>query len=172
MDIRFIDAILDVSFELMDEKDEEFKKEYRILSDFEEDAVGQWLKLAKARGEARDSDEVLMRLLVELHAKIDTLTALVKNETKELLDLKQKTKISGIGFEYIRIEDEILEKDKEYYCRIEMPIFPKRSMPIFVKALNQNSAKISLMHERDEKDWNSYVTARERVEIREKKEKN
>jgi hypothetical protein len=172
MDIRFIDAILDASFELMGEKDTEFTKEYRVLSDFEEDAVGQWLKLAKARGEARDSDEVLMRLLVELHAKIDTLTALVKNETKELLDLKQKSKLNGIGFEYIRIEDEILEKDKEYYCRIEMPVFPKRSMPIFIKALDKNSAKISLMHERDEKDWNSYVTARERVEIRQKKELN
>ncbi len=170
MGIRFIDAILDISFELMGEKDEEFKKEYRILSDFEEDAVGQWLKLAKARGEARDSDEVLMRLLVELHTKIDTLTALVKNETKELLNLKQKTKISAIGFECIQIEDEILEKDKEYYCRIEMPVFPKRSMPIFVKALDKNSAKISLMHEKDEKDWNAYVTSKERVEIRQKKE--
>lgn len=170
MDIRFIDAVLDVSFELMGEKDEKFKKEYRVLSDFEEDAVGQWLKLAKARGEARDSDEVLMRLLVELHSKIDTLTALVKNETKELLNLEQKTKINGIGFECIRIENEILQENKEYYCRIEMPVFPKRSMPIFVKALDKNSAKISLMHEKDEKDWNSYVTARERVEIRQKKE--
>ncbi len=170
MDIRFVDAILDISLELMSEEDEKFKKEYRILSDFEEDSVGQWLKLAKARGEARDSDEVLMRLLVELHSKIDTLTTLVKDETKELLDLKLKTKIRAIGFEHIRIEDKILEKDREYYCRIEMPVFPKRSMPIFIKALNTNSAKVILIHQKDEKDWNSYVAARERVEIREKKE--
>lgn len=170
MDVRFVGAVLDVSFEPMGGgKDEDFKKEYRILSDFEEDAVGQWLKLAKARGETRDSDEVLMTLLVELHAKVDILTSLVKNETKELLNLQSKTKLSGIGFEHIKLESGVLEEGREYYCRIEMPVFPKRSMPIFIKALSKDIAGIVLMHEKDQKDWNSYLTARERIMIRETK---
>jgi len=75
MDIRFVATSLTVHLEIMDGiSDEAFKKEYRILSDFEEDAVGQWLKLARARGETSDSDEILLRLMVELHKKVDTLT--------------------------------------------------------------------------------------------------
>ncbi|MCH9813474.1 MAG: hypothetical protein K0U47_05965 [Epsilonproteobacteria bacterium] len=144
-----------------------YQKEYRILSDFEEDAVGQWLKLAKARGETKDSDEVLMTLLVELHKKVDQLTALVKNEERTLLPLEINENIAEIGFEHIKLENRVLEVGKEYYCRIDMPVFPKREMPMFVKAIDQNIAQITLIHDKDEKDWNAYVTARERIMIRE-----
>jgi len=170
MDVRFVSSILDIYVSVFDgESDEEFKREYRILSDFEEDAVGQWLKLAKARGETSDSDDVLIQLLVELHKKIDSLTAYVKNEERILLTLQHSFKICKIGFEHLMLEEELLEIDKEYYCRICMPIFPKREMPVFIKAYEKNCAKITLMHDRDQKDWNAYVTARERIEIREKR---
>ena len=173
MNIRFVTAFLNTHLQLMDGvSDEQFKKEYRILSDFEEDAVGQWLKLAKARGETTDSDDVLLRLLVELHKKVDQLTALVKNEERQLLALEVDTKICKIGFEHIKLEEELLQEGKEYYCRIEMPVFPKREMPMFVKALDASVAQIILLHEADQRDWNAYVTARERIEIREMKAKN
>ncbi len=170
MDIRLVKSVLNVHLESMHGVcDEAFKKEYRILSDFEEDAVGQWLKLAKARGETSDSDDVLLTLLVELHKKVDLLTALIKNEERELLKLKLSTKICEIGFDHIKIEDDLLKNEEEYYCRIEMPVFPKREMPLFVKAVDKNIAQIVLMHEKDQKDWNAYVTARERIMIREMK---
>jgi len=170
MNIRFVTAFLTTHLQLLDGvRDEEFKKEYRILSDFEEDAVGQWLKLAKARGETAESDDVLLRLLVELHKKVDQLTALVKNEERELLELNINTKICKIGFDHIMLEDDLLKEDKEYYCRIEMPVFPKREMPMFVRAIDKNIAQIILLHEADQRDWNAYVTARERIEIREMK---
>jgi len=170
MNIRFVTAFLNTHLQLMDGvSDEVFKKEYRVLSDFEEDAVGQWLKLAKARGETADSDDVLLRLLVELHKKVDQLTALVKNEERQLLELEINTKICKIGFEHIKLEEDLLKEGKEYYCRIEMPVFPKREMPMFVKALDSSIAQIILLHEADQRDWNAYVTARERIEIREMK---
>jgi hypothetical protein len=170
MDIRFVPAVLDLSIELLDSSNGEmFKKEYRMLGDFEEDAVGQWLKLAKARGETQESDEVLMRLLVELHKKVDMLTDLVKNEEKKLLDLAIDAKICEIGFEYIKIEEDIMDIGKEYYCRVHMPVFPARQMPMFLKSTASNIAEIVLIHERDQKDWNSYVTSRERIMIREMK---
>ena len=170
MDVRFVATSLTIHLELMDgSSDELFKKEYRVLSDFEEDAVGQWLKLAKARGETSESDDVLIRLMVELHKKVDVLTALIKKEERQLLKLEVDSKINGIGFDHIRLEDDIFQKDKEYYCRIEMPVFPKREMPVFAKALDANSAQIILMHEADQRDWNAYVTARERIMIREMK---
>ena len=170
MDIRFVPATLDLSMALMDGVSSDmFKTEYRMLGDFEEDAVGQWLKLARARGETQESDEVLMRLLVELHKKVDMLTDLVKNEEKKLLELPFEGRLSEIGFENIKLEEGFLEVGKEYYCRIQMPIFPAREMPMFLKATKADTAEIILIHEKDQKDWNIYVTARERNMIREMK---
>lgn len=168
MDIRFVATSLDIHLQLLDgSSDELFRKEYRVLSDFEEDAVGQWLKLAKARGETSDSDDVLLKLIVELHKKVDVLTALIKKEERQLLQLEIDSKICEIGFDHIKLEEGIFQKDREYYCRIDMPVFPKREMPIFIKGLDDNIAQIVLMHEADQKDWNAYVTARERIMIRE-----
>jgi len=52
-----------------------------------------------------------------------------------------------------------------------MPVHPKRDVGVFFKAESQTLAKIVRMHERDEKEWSAYLTARERVLIREAKEK-
>ncbi len=168
-DIRFVVAPLVVHFEKVGEKQEIFSKEYNALSEFEEDSVGQWLKIAKARGETGDSDQVLLTLLVELHKKVDMLTNIIKNEEKMLLQLVHKSMISHIGFEHIMIEDNPLEVGEKYYVRVEMPVFPKREIPLFVKALSENVAEISHIHDKDERDWATYMTARERVMIREAK---
>lgn len=173
MDVRFVPTSLNIHLEPMGHiGDEEFKKEYKVLSDFEEDAVGQWLKLARARGETTDSDEVLLKLLVELHKKVDVLTSIIKNEERQLLELKINGKICEIGFEHIKLEDDLLEEAKEYYARIEMPVFPKREMPMFLRTIDKKNAEIILMHQKDQKDWNAYVTARERIMIREMKAKS
>jgi len=169
-DIRFVPAILTIHFEMMSiEKNELFRREYSSLSEYEEDAIGQWLKIAKARGETRDTDEVLLNLLVELHKKVDTLTDLVKNEEKQLLTLAHTTQILEIGFDHINIEESMFIADEEYYARIEMPVFPKREMAIYLRGINSHVAQIVLMHEKDQKDWNAYVVAKERIMIREYK---
>ena len=54
-DIRFVVAPLDVSFEEVSKDEELFIKEYNSMSKFEEDSVGQWLKIAKAKGETNES---------------------------------------------------------------------------------------------------------------------
>ncbi len=168
-DIRFVVAPLVVHWEKVEENEALFSKEYNSLSEFEEDAVGQWLKIAKARGETGESDQVLLSLLVELHKKVDMLTSIIKNEERQLLELSAKNMISHIGYEHIMIEEDLLEVDKKYYMRVEMPVFPKREIPIFVKALSANVAEISNIHEKDERDWSTYMAARERVMIREAK---
>ncbi len=167
--IRFVTAPLVARFEEAEHNKEAFKKEYASLSEFEEDPVGQWLKIAKARGETKESDQVLLTLLVELHKKIDRLTAIVKNEEKPLLPLAHEAAIDKIGFEHIHFEKALLHPGTIYYCRIEMPVFPKREMPLFFEAIGEDIGKIVLIHHKDEQDWNAYVTARERVMIREMK---
>ncbi len=170
-DVRFVVAPLVVHFEKVGEKKEQFSKEYNVLSEFEEDAVGQWLKLAKARGETSETDPVLLTLMVEMHKKLDILTSIIKNEEKKLQVLAHSAMIAEIGFDHIKLEEPLLEKSESYYVRVEMPVFPKREMPLFVTALSSHVAKITNIHDKDERDWNAYVTARERVMIREAKAK-
>ncbi len=171
-DIRFVPAVLTMHFEAMQSaKSEQFRREYTSLSEYEEDAIGQWLKIAKARGETKDTDEVLLNLLVELHKKVDELTALVKNEEKKLMPLKHTTQVLEIGFEHVKIEDALFEAGREYYGRIEMPIFPKREMALYLKGVDAHIGEIILMHDKDLRDWNAYVVAKERAMIREMKKR-
>ncbi len=167
--IRFVNAPLKIKFEKILQAESVYKKEYDRLSNSEEDSVGQWLKLAKARGETSDSDQVLLKLIVELHRKIDDLTAYIKDDRPTFLDLKEERNIDAVGFNHFRLEENGFEVDAKYYGRILMPFFPKREVPIFFTAIRTNIAKIVLIHDQDEKEWSSFMSARERAMIREAK---
>ena len=167
--IRFIPVIIDFEF---DEYNNEMQKEFDSLGSEVDDPIGQYIKLAKARGETRDTDPVLLELLIALHRKIDELTAIIKNEEKSYLHLKHKTKIIDIGFEYFKIEDNLFEENKKYYGRMALPVFPPRLVPVIFTAFSENIAKIEFMHERDEKDYNAFIMARERAIIRQMKAGN
>ena len=170
-DIRFITAPLVIEFEEVDKKEKLFTREYDSLSEYEEDSIGQWLKLAKAKGETKDSDQVLLTLTIELHRKMDTIINLIKNEEKEFLTLNEIEKIKSIGYEHFKLEKKILKPECDYYGRIAMPVFPKREIPLFFKALCDDVGEIRLMHQKDMNDWNAYMAARERVMIRKLKKK-
>ena len=166
MNIRLIPAPLFIEFE---EDKIEFKEEYDKLGAEIDDPVGQYLKMAKARGETKDSDKVVMELVVALHRKVDEVLSLLKNETKELIELKHTAKITHIGYEYFKLKEEILIPNKKYYARLDIPFFPQREVPIYFIAIDTQVAEILLMHDRDIKDYNAFVAARERAIIREQK---
>jgi len=167
--MRLVRAFVKIEFDFFDE---EKRREFDLLSVETDDPIGQYIKLAKARGETKDTDPVLLELLIALHRKIDDLTAYIKNEKKELIPLRFKSEIDGVGFEYFRIKDDLFEKGKKYYSRIDLPVFPERKIPVIFEAVDSNIAKILQMHERDEKDYNAFIVARERAIIREMKGKN
>jgi len=145
------------------------EREYHSLSEADDDAIGQWLKLAKAKGETSESDPVALKLLVELHRKIDNLERLIKNEKSPRVSLSSMAQIASIGFGFFQLENDEFDKDETYYGRITMPTYPQREIGVFFKAVDTKIAKIQKIHDRDEKEWGSYVTARERVMIRELK---
>jgi len=168
--LRYINAPLKIEFDI-ENNSKEFKREYDSLSSTDDDSIGEWLRLAKARGNTEESDQVLLTLVVELHRKIDEMNSFMRGEKQTLLTLTCSGDIEAINYEHIKLKDEIFKESVEYYGRIEMPFFPKRQVPIYFKGIGKNEAKIVLLHERDEKDWNAYVVARERVMIREMKAK-
>ena len=167
--IRLVPAPLEIDFDLAGERSEAFEREFQRLSETDDDPIGQWLKIAKARGETKETDPVLLHLLIELHRKVDQLTQIVKNEEPERVDLAFHAEIESIGFEHFRLKEPLLETGRRYYGRIAMPLFPKRDMGVWFDAVDEKLARIVRLHERDEKEWSQYVVARERVMIREMK---
>ena len=158
-----------VKFEF-NEYNDKLQKEFDTLGAESDDPIGQYIKLAKARGETKETDPVLLELLVALHRKVDELTAFVKNEKKDFLPLKYKTEIIAVGFENFEIEKPLFE-NKKYYGRMDLAVFPERKVPVIFEGIDQKRAKILHMHERDIKDYNAFITARERAIIRELKGK-
>nr|WP_314179350.1 hypothetical protein [uncultured Campylobacter sp.] len=170
--MRLVPANLDIVFEETSEREREFLREFDKLSGNEDDPLGAWIKRAKAKGDTKESDQVILTLLVELHRKFDELNAYIKNEKFVKLELAQSSMLDGINFENFRIKEAKFKSGESYYGRIFMPIFPKRDVAIFFEALDEKTAKITRINESDESDYNGYVTARERAMIRELKEMN
>jgi len=170
MSVRLVPAPIALSFSQKNVDEESYEREYHQLSSADDDPISQWLKLAKARGETSESDPVLLNLMVELHRKIDNLEMIIKDEVPKRLSLTENSEIESIGFEHFKLAQNILQEGVEYYGRIEMPVHPKRDVAVYFKALDGQMAEIQKMHERDEKEWAAYMTARERVLIREAKE--
>jgi len=168
---RLVPAPISLVFSEIGENKEIFEREYHQLSESDDNPINQWLKLAKARGETADTDPVLLNLIVELHNKIDALELFLKDEVPKRISLLHKVEIDAIGFEHFNLSQELLEIGEKYYGRIEMPVHPKRDVGVFFKAESPTLAYIYKIDERNEKEWNAYMTARERVLIRESREK-
>lgn len=164
---RLVKAPISLVYDIANEESHE--REYHSLSEADDDAIGQWLKLAKAKGETSESDPIALRLLVELHRKVDNLERLIKNEKPSRVGLSSSAQIESIGFGFFRLEEAELEPGARYYGRVSMPTYPQREIGVFFIAADTQLAKIEKIHDRDEKEWGAYVTARERVMIRELK---
>ncbi len=167
--MRFVKAFVKIEFDIFEKK---YQEEFDKLGSESSDPIGQFIKLAKARGDTRETDPVLLELLIALHRKIDELGAYIKNEKKNLLPLKFKSETEGLGFEYFKLKDNFLEKNKKYYGRFNLPVFPERLVPVIFEGVEENIAKIIHMHEKDQKDYNAFIMARERAIIREMRGKN
>ncbi len=172
MSVRLIPVHISLLYSESSIDKEQFTKEFSQLSESDEDPISQWLKLAKGRGETSETDPVLLNLVVELHRKIDALEMFLKGEEPKRVSLTHESDIESIGFGYFKIVDADLKVGAEYYGRVLMPVHPKRDVPVFFKAIDHSLVEILRIHERDEKEWNAYLTARERVLIREAKAKN
>ena len=171
MSPRLVPAPISLVFSEAADDREAYDREYHQLSESDDNPINKWLKLAKARGDTAETDPVLLNLVVELHNKLDALERFLKDEQPVRVSLINEADIDAIGFEHFSIAEAMLEEGKEYYGRVEMPVHPKRDVGIFFKAESKTLATIIKIHERDEKEWGSYLTARERVLIREAREK-
>lgn len=167
---REVKTALALEFQEVDESASHIEEEYERLSESDDDPIGHWLRIAKARGETKDSDMLVVNLIVELYRKIDELTDEIKGTRKSFVELEKEAKVIGLGHRRLFLEKEELEVGKLYYGRINMPVFPRRTIPVFFEAIEPVRGKVVKIHQRDEMDIDKYITSRERSIIRELKE--
>ncbi len=163
VDFRLIDSKVAVSFE----EDVDFKFELEFNES--RSNIDEWLSHEKARGESENSDPLTLKLLVELYKKVDELSNLIKNEKTPPKPLKHMKITDKIGFEGFSFDEDCLEKDVIYFAKISLPLFIKREILLYFKAVDCKTAKIVRIARSDEKEWSSYVSESERLEIRKQK---
>ena len=165
-DVRLIEAPLTIDYEDAGVHEHEFEREFAAISETDDDAIGQWLRTAKAKGDTSDSDPVVLHLMVELYRKMDRLEHLIMGNTPIRIPLSHHGEIERIGFEHFELSEPLLEISKHYYGRLELPVHPKRETPLYFEALTPTLAKIIRIHPRDENEWGAYMRSRERIMIR------
>lgn len=168
-EIRLIEAKLTIVFDLLSRDEEGYSQEYLQLADTEQDAIGQWLRMAKAKGEAGESDPVLLHLMVELYRKMDRLEQILTDNTPKRLELQYQGMIERIGLEHFELREPQLEVGTTYYGRIVLPSLSSKETGLYFEAVSPTLAKINCMRPQDENEWMTYMRARERVMIREMK---
>lgn len=168
-EVHLIEVPLDVEFDSVEVDPQNFEREYDTIGESDDDAIGQWLRVAKAKGETSDSDPVVLHLIVELYRKIDRLEQIITNNVPQYFPLAQKVAISRIGFEHFEISEPLFQESKQYYGRIVLPLQNKKVVPVYFEAQSTTLAKIVKVHSRDEKEWGAYMRAKERMQIRQLK---
>ncbi len=172
MNIHLVEAPVDLLFSEISVNENEYLKEYHHLNDGENNAISHWLRQARAKGDTTETDPVLLNLILELHKKVDSLERFLKNEEPKRVPLTKSVTMESIGFEHFKANRDVFEEGVSYYGRVDMPTYPKRDIAIFFTAIDKSFAKITKIHERDEREWGAYLTSRERVLIREAKEES
>ena len=169
--MRIINAPLKIDFGKVEADESLFKAEFDRLSENNDDPISAWIRNVRSRGRVIDENEPILQLLIELHRKIDALSAQINNESKDYLSLHSSAILQSIGHNTLIFGEDLLEVGAKYYGRLDIAVFPMRKIPLFFNALDSKNAEICLMHSRDEVDFDSYIAARERSIIRENKAK-
>ena len=168
---KLIKSNLSICFIKVNENNEnKIQDELSYFDEHNQDPLSTWLKLAKAKGETKNTDPLILELIIQLHKKIDTLEKIITNEENKTTMLENTAKIIAIGHEHIRLDSLDIISDK-LYGRIKMPIFPAREIPILSSHHNDNIYKIDYISAKDTRDYDSYIVATERANIRKSKVK-
>jgi hypothetical protein len=168
-DIWLVEAPLTIDFEDTNDREREFERDFGTRSETDDDAIGQWLRSAKAKGDTSDSDPVVLHMIVELYRKMDRLEHLILGNAPTRIGLADHGEIDKIGLEYFELSEALLETSKNYYGRLDLPIHPRREISLYFEAITPTLGKIIRMHSGDESEWGVYMRARERIMIRQLK---
>lgn len=163
---RLIQTLLHIEYEAVHNNAECFVEEFNKLTQSDEDPIGEWLRLKRAKkGNLESDNAVILELLVEIYRKIESLESRICGETKSYVNLEYKGNVKTIGHGCFALKDSNLLENTLYYGRIELPTFPTRIVPVYF-VYHSGLAWIERIHGQDEAEWDSYVASKERALIR------
>lgn len=167
LETRIARCVLDLEVQEVEEIEGKYFQEYIRLNQIEESGIEKWLKLSKGRD--YEGDEVMLELLVEVYKKLERLEQKLSIQQSPLLELTQRVQTHSIGHGVLCLENE-LEEGKTYYARLDLPIFPSKTIPLFFAMLTPKIAKIIKIGQSHNHSYDSYVVECERMEIRSRRE--
>lgn len=168
-EIRLVKATINLSYEEMGEGEERFEHEFNQIGEAEENSITQGIKHAKVRGELDETNALMLNIMAELYRKIEKIELILTKGKLNRLDLASEGLIESIGLDHFKLNSEQLEIGKRYYGRLEIATFPKREIAFYFEAEEPSLARIEKIHVRDKEAWGYYMTACERVMIRQMK---
>lgn len=168
-DIRLVQATIDLSYEEVLDNNEKFEHEFNQIGVAEENSITQGIKHVKVRGELDETNALMLNIMAELYRKMEKIEMLLSKGKLNRLELSSQGLIESIGLEHFKLSSDTLEIGKHYYGRMEIATFPKREIALYFEAIEPSLAKIENIHVRDKEAWGYYMTACERVMIRQMK---
>ena len=94
---RLINTALQIQYQKAHDNAEEFAIEFNKLTQSDEDPIGEWLRLMRAKKGNLDSENtIILELLVEIYRKIETLEHKIQGETKSYIPISNKDIITTI----------------------------------------------------------------------------
>ena len=170
MSSKLIQVDLQIEYEVVtDENKKQLQQEFDALGEHNQDPIGSYIKLAKARGETRENDDILISLLIELHRKIDNLESILLQKEENRLSLVHASPVLALGHTHLQIANLDIMPQSKFYGRMKIPVFPPREIPLYFSSTEGDIGKIDFMHNKDSIDYDMYITARERSLIRQMK---
>lgn len=132
--------------------------------------IQEWLIHEKAHGEAENSDPLVLKLLVELHKKIDELSDIINSKNEPIVKLANNQVTSEISFDGFKFSHHCLNKNEIYFARLKVPDSFKKNILVYFKAIDEMTAKIERISLNDERQWSSFVAQSQMMQIRKQKQ--
>lgn len=163
---RLISTALKIEFDKVHTNAESYALEFNKLTQNDEDPIGEWLRLMRAKkGNLEGENAIILELLVEIYRKIEALENRMEGTAKVYVPLGNQSIVQTIGHGCFALLNANLSENTLYYGRIELPTFPTRIVPIYF-IYHSELAWIEQIHTRDEIEWDGYVAGKERALIR------
>ncbi|MDO7253488.1 hypothetical protein [Helicobacter cappadocius] len=159
--------IVPCALELLYAKDSGiYNQEYNQITNINTDGFEQWLERLKSKNKLDGDNEIILEVLDQIYRKLISIENLINKNEIKLYPLEKKGFISALGHGVICTEIADFEVDVDYYLRFELPVFPKRIVAIFGKAIDRRVVKITKMHQKNIEDFDMYIANKEMENLR------
>lgn len=112
---RLIATSLKIEFDSANISAENFAREFNKLTKSDDDPVGEWLRMARAKkGGSGDDFNIVLDLLVEIYRKLGALENAINNISKEYAPLRYCGEIETIGHGCFAIRADSIKINQSY----------------------------------------------------------